>query len=109
MNKQVRRIEHLINKKKRELIVKEKTTRTKNLEATIATAIYWSSPVDVIDFETSRNGQLHLLAEQRDREYADQETFFRMSKEVVEELMNALCSDAKLREEARADEISQRE
>ena len=36
------------------------------------------------DCETSRNGQLHLLAEKPDREHAQQEILICMSEEVEE-------------------------
>ena len=52
--------------------------------------------------ETSQNGQLHLLAEKRDREHAQQEILIRMSEE-VDELREVRSSEAKLCEEAYVD------
>ena len=47
------------------------------------------------DCEASRNGQLHLLAELRDREYAHQETLIRRSEE-MEELRKVRFSESEL-------------
>ena len=47
------------------------------------------------DCETSRNGQLHLLAEKRDREHAQQEILIGMSEE-VEELREVRFFNAKV-------------
>ena len=58
------------------------------------------------DCDVSRNGQLHLLAELRDREQAQQEALSRVSQE-REELRNARWSAARFREEAKIDATSQ--
>ena len=58
------------------------------------------------DSETSRSGQLHLLAEQRDGEHVQQETLIRLSEE-VEELRDVRFSEAKLCEEAYVEANSQ--
>ena len=58
------------------------------------------------DSETSRNGQIHLLAELRDPGCAHEETLVRLSEE-MEELRNVRYSNEKLLEEAYMDANSQ--